>query len=59
MTDIMDEATRSHFMLRICGTRTKPGIAKLMKPWVIEDLDTPRVGDLLTGVPMQSAPMEV
>ena len=34
-------------------------IAKLMKPWVVEDLETPRVGDLLTGIPMQSTPMEV
>ena len=34
-------------------------IAKLMKPWVIEDTDTPRMDDLLTGVPMQPASMEV
>lgn len=34
-------------------------IAKLMKPWIVEDDETPQVRDLLTGVPLQSTAMEI
>lgn len=34
-------------------------IARLMKPYVIEDTDTPRIGDLLAGVPLRSTAMEI
>jgi len=33
-------------------------VAKLMKPWIVQDKDAPQIGDLLTGIPLRSVDRE-